>query len=72
MESTKEGSGCSFVQGKMQKDKEEKEEEVMFPSVIKCQVENKRQASIFQAEPGLCMSKGNSDLSMGRVPSEYK
>lgn len=56
----------------MRKDKEEKEQEGMVPSVMKCQVENERQASIFRAEPGLCMSKGNSDLSMGRVPGEYK
>lgn len=44
----------------------------MFPSVMKCQVENERQAAIFHVEPGLCMRKGNSDLSMGRVPGEYK
>lgn len=55
----------------MRKD-EDKEEEGRFPSVMKCQVENERQVSIFRAEPGLCMSKGNSDLSMGRVPGEYK
>lgn len=39
---------------------------------MKCQVENERQASIFHAEPGFCMSKENSDLSMGRAPGEYK
>lgn len=55
----------------MRKDKD-KEEEGRFPFVMKCQVENERQASVFRVEPGLCMSKGNSDLSMGRVPGEYK
>lgn len=48
------------------------EEERTFPSVTKCQVENERQASIFRAEPGLCLNKGDSDLSMGRGPGEYK
>ena len=56
----------------MRKDKEEKEEAGMFPSAMKGRVENERQASIFREEPGLCMSKGNSDLSIGRVPGEYK
>lgn len=65
------GHGCSFVQGKMLKHKAGKRKGP-FPSVLRCQVENERQASIFRAEPGLCVNKGNSDLSMERASGEYK